>query len=613
MSDVKTNDWQMRGKEASPAATLEKIQGILKGMGFEWKIDDIEVSVENCYSCRLTITGPTGDLMGTNGKGMTRELCYASAFGEMMERLSNRLFVIVPRRDDPKPEELMVNGTKFVEVFDENTPECVGAIRQKLIDSVDTPLFMMTKEDFIDGILKEMAPEGTGGKYVAIHAYSVSDGEYKDLPGWILSFLGSNGMAAGNTLEEAMVEGLSEIVERYSQMKIMDGDIVPPEIPYSFIEKIPHIDAVIKNIEKSGRYKVRVLDCSLGMGLPVVCGIIIDREKGTFGIKFGAQPNFAVALERVFTESMQGTRLEQFATNSYIDFEYNKKDVRLDKWNALKVGTGRMPEVFFKNTPTYEFTPWQDCIGKSNHDIMMGMVRQLEKYGSKVYVKDVSYLGFPAVFIYASGFSEVRPMDIIMLKENKLYYDVQKHFLHLYDLSDEEVADIYKLSAIKSGAVLENTISSMTGLPFADTMPGAPCEAEYLNAMCSYRLGNVKAAASKLNQIAAKRNMMSKENAGRVLAASLYVSGIASGLDADTVKDVLDNLCPEWTKETLEVFSDPKHVLERSYPVVRGDNMLEYTEGGCMYKAVHDFYAKLVAAENAHPVDPENIVKVFKR
>ena len=42
---------------------------------------------------------------------------------------------------------------------------------------------------------------------------------------------GSNGMCAGNTPAEALVQGLSEIFERYAIQEVLAGNIIPPDIP----------------------------------------------------------------------------------------------------------------------------------------------------------------------------------------------------------------------------------------------------------------------------------------------------------------------------------------------------------------------------------------------
>ena len=60
---------------------------------------------------------------------------------------------------------------------------------------------------------------------------------------------GSNGMCAGNTREEALVQGLSEIIERVVQKKIFIDKISCPNIPDSEIQKYPYIWKMYKKMK----------------------------------------------------------------------------------------------------------------------------------------------------------------------------------------------------------------------------------------------------------------------------------------------------------------------------------------------------------------------------
>ena len=71
-------------KDASPVDTVSRILGILNEAGLSVTEKWNESGVINCYSLRVTIDG-TG--LGTNGKGVTKELARASGYAELMERL----------------------------------------------------------------------------------------------------------------------------------------------------------------------------------------------------------------------------------------------------------------------------------------------------------------------------------------------------------------------------------------------------------------------------------------------------------------------------------------------------------------------------------------------
>lgn len=607
------NEWQSRGKEASPKDTIDKIEKIFASCGLTASLEENLLDLEDCYSCRLTIEGPTKGLIGTNGKGMTKELSHASAYGEMMERLENRMFLASPRYDDEHPEDFLIAGTPLYDPADPEMDECMYRLKAKIADSISNAPLFLSKEEFVDELLRNMAPVKFNGKFSTTPYYSLSKGEWVYLPEWINLFTGSNGYAAGNTLAEAMVEGISEIFERYSQMKIFDGDIIPPRIPMEYIDEYPHIKKVICDIESSGRYKVRIHDCSLGINLPVVCGIVIDTQTGKFGVKFGAQPNMAIALERVFTESMQGSNLESFTNYSNPFYTLPGGKQRSNKWNSIKISASNMPAQLLMDTPTYDFVPWKGTEGLNNKEIMWSLIDLMEKLDSDIYVRDASYLGFPAVSIYATGITEVIPVDVTELKIVNLGDNVQRYFLRMDSLTDEEVNEIKLLASIKKGAVLENKIGGISHLHFLKEMPGTPFEANFLEAACEYRLGRDAEALKHFGKIAGYASYMN-ENQGRfVNAVFYYLQGVLTGAPEENAYCVIRNLYGDVADKVRECFSDRQKVLGKLYPVCHNKPCNEVTEGDSAYIAIREFYKMLVAQENAHPADRKNLEELLSR
>jgi ribosomal protein S12 methylthiotransferase accessory factor len=157
--------------------------------------------------------------------------------------------------------------------------------------------------------------ERDGGRYLTTLPFADPvSGRIYDVPAFLVRRLtGSNGMSAGNTLDEAMVQGLSELFEREVQIMMIEGRITPPLIPddairqYSFFERI-------EEIRSDDRYTAELYDCSLGKGWPVVALVVRDLVLGTFGLRLGAHPSLPVAIERTLTEAAQGRAMREFAT-----------------------------------------------------------------------------------------------------------------------------------------------------------------------------------------------------------------------------------------------------------------------------------------------------------
>lgn len=609
-------EWKKRGKDASPENTIKKIEGILKLLGYDIIYEERkDQSLEDCFSCRVHLSNGA-DFAASNGKGMTKELSLASAYGELIERVQNRTLMTYPRRDDEKYDELLIKGAPLYDpITGENEPECFTKLIERLAKTVGDHSILQTDEDIIRNLLSKLSFSALDNKIPTTPYYSLRKDKIEYLPDAISFFTGSNGLAAGNSYEEALIEGISELLERYSQAIIMDGKIIPPSIPRDYIAQYPHIMKVINDIEESGRYKVRMLDCSLEKELPVVCGLIIDTNTGCFGAKFGAQPNIAIAMERVFTEAMQGSNLENFANNSYPDIGLKENVKRKDKWNNIKVAIGSMTAQLLMDKPSYEFKAWENVENKSNAEIMRSLISLMESLGSDIYVRDSGYLGFPSVNIYATGISEIKPVDALNLKIDILSDKVAKYFMRIDRLTDAEVEELALFASIKMGAVLENTISAISQLYFKDDIPVFGAETEFLYAVCLYRLGNISKASEYFKLIARKvsnTSFIDSKIKLYALAVHYYVAAKLDGIEEERAYELVYNLCGEVAKTVSQQFVDPMTVLEKIYPVCENKPLLEITEGGCQYHLVHDFFKKLVDKENDNPMQLETLRAIFK-
>ena len=81
-------------------------------------------------------------------------------------------------------------------------------------------------------------------------------------------FLANHGLiVAGNTLEEAQVQCLSEIFERAVKRQILEQELALPDVPEAVLAKYPQIAEGVKGLEEQG-YPILVKDASLGGQFP---------------------------------------------------------------------------------------------------------------------------------------------------------------------------------------------------------------------------------------------------------------------------------------------------------------------------------------------------------
>lgn len=186
-------------------------------------------------------------------------------------------------------------------------------------------------------------------------------------------------MCAGNTPEEAIVQGLSEIIERVVQKKIFMEKPCLPDVPDDYIKNFPYVYSILqklRNYEKDG-FKFYIKDCSFGGKYPVAALIVFEKNTGKFGIKLGCHPDYGVAIERTLTEATQGQDITEYASRSKVDFTNFHVDDWKNIYNSYKFGMGQYPYQLFDESPTFEFKPVMDVSNLNNKQIMKIWLKQI--------------------------------------------------------------------------------------------------------------------------------------------------------------------------------------------------------------------------------------------
>ena len=112
----------------------------------------------------------------------------------------------------------------------------------------------------------------------------------------------SNGCAAGNTLEEAILQGFLELVERDAAAIWWYGEIRRPAVDLGGLGA-QSLARIARSLGAPWRYWA--LDLTHDFGIPVVAAIGRHRATGDWAIGFGCSPNPVLACERALTEMSQ--------------------------------------------------------------------------------------------------------------------------------------------------------------------------------------------------------------------------------------------------------------------------------------------------------------------
>ncbi|TMQ23348.1 MAG: hypothetical protein E6J90_10625, partial [Deltaproteobacteria bacterium] len=158
-----------------------------------------------------------------------------------------------------------------------------------------------------------------------VDGFSLTAGRTCKVPLTLLTTLtGSNGMAAGNTREEALTHAIGELFERYCTWKIVLGRLPCPTIDRDSIADAEVVE-VLRQFDDAG-IDVIIKDFTLGGTFPVIGTVFHNRNvdnlvgpaaqpcRDHFGytLRAGSAPHRRDALLRCLTEEMQGVLLHEY-------------------------------------------------------------------------------------------------------------------------------------------------------------------------------------------------------------------------------------------------------------------------------------------------------------
>ena len=469
-------------KVCPPSETVDRLKHILRSVDFEPEELDIQSGVGSVCSLRVSLKHTD---IGQNGKGASAAYARASGYAEVMERLQTGFlfqhsfdeatahwggFRAGPDEVPASAAELKALGGTLLE----------GSIRAIIRASGGLDFLPVDAAEYMS--LWDFAAED--GKFAALPFVRMTDGQTEYLPDCLYrAFYFTNGSCAGNSRAEALVQGMSEIAERWAAEHILTGKLTPPIIPDEFIAQFPPLAEMVTEFRAHSQYALRIMDASCGVGLPVICAAVIDRRSGAVTLRLGAHPRFETALERTLTEILQGRHIETLRGAPRYDLKldgYSQSIV--NRFNFLKDATGVFPSNLFASQPSWEYKPFasapEDADGQLAY--MLELYRQL---GWTPYVRDCSFLGFPSYHVVVPGESMAFNFGAERLTEKKLAAAVQPTLRNMAAATEEARARAMKYANLKAGWAYENTYGYMAGLPYAPKLLGFPLDARLMLAM----------------------------------------------------------------------------------------------------------------------------------
>ena len=484
------------GKDLPLEKTIANMTQLLADLGMKIEIASWRNIVPNVWS--LHIRDAASPMCFTNGKGATKESALCSALGEFIERASCNFFYNDQYFGEDIANSEFVHYPRekwFALPEDDSLPE--GLLDDYCLDIFD-PDGELAASNLVD------TNSGNVDRGIcAIPYVRQSDQQEVYFPSNLIEnlFL-SNGMSAGNNLNEAKVQCLSEIFERAVKKQIIEEEIVLPDVPPSVLAKYPHILEGIKGLEDNG-FPVVVKDASLGGQFPVMCVTLMNPRTGGVFASFGAHPSFEVALERSLTELLQGRSFEGL------------NDVPAPTFNSLEVSepnnfvehfidsTGVISWKFFSAKHDYEFCEW-DFSGTTEEENAR-LMSILHDMGKEVYIAVFDELGAAACRILVPDYSEVYPVeDLIWDNTNKSLY-FREDILNIHTLDDEALQDLVERL---EESELDNysDIRTLIGIEFDENTPWGQLDIGELKLLIYLALQNYEEAKERVSAFLSYNN-----------------------------------------------------------------------------------------------------------
>ncbi|WP_413534886.1 30S ribosomal protein S12 methylthiotransferase accessory factor YcaO [Rahnella inusitata] len=412
------------GKDAALEDSISRFQQKLTDLGFNIEEASWLNPVPHVWS--VHIRDRDCPLCFTNGKGASKKAALASALGEYFERLSTNYFFadFYLGKEIANGDFVHYPNEKWFPIAEDNTlPE--GILDERLHEFYDADKELVAS-DFID--LQSGNPDRG---ICALPFTRQSDLQTVYIPMNIIGNLYvSNGMSAGNTANEARVQGLSEVFERYVKNRIIAESISLPEIPADVLARYPGVVEAIAKLEEEG-FPILSYDASLGGNYPVICVVLFNPANGTCFASFGAHPDFGVALERTVTELLQGRSLKDLDVFTPPTFDDEEVAEHANLETHFIDSSGLISWDMFKQDADYPFADWS--FSGSTEEEFATLMAIFDKEDAEVYIADYEHLDVYACRIIVPGMSDIYPAEDLLLANNSMGAHLREQLLALPD------------------------------------------------------------------------------------------------------------------------------------------------------------------------------------
>lgn len=419
--DLKDSIKKYKGyKVKSPKETIKNINNSFKEINLYASYTPKNMPFKNYFPFSVggAFLHPSTDkekiLLRSGGKGVTPILSKASSMAELIERFTGYGLL------SSGNIHYYLSKMKLIEIW-KNKQKNNLLLKNLEFKSMETSeLVSSTNIEKYDNFSKNIC-------------YSLTDHKCYSYPEeFIVKSAGSNGLASGNSLEEATLHGIIEVIERISGFYFIDNLPKSKKITKDSVTH-PTLKKLMESMD-SINIIYEMFDFSHLFDIPVIITIFdsdrwnVDENRFTNDavrypkIIIGSDTNPQDAAMRCFTEFLQVTDSIYFSI-----YETNKV---IDRFNVADIEIPEGPKLFLKSASTlfsngnYPISTFKNIMkflkinhNKTSFDEIIDMydinqkieieriVKALKEHNIEVYIHDITHpiLRFPVVRAIISG------------------------------------------------------------------------------------------------------------------------------------------------------------------------------------------------------------------
>ncbi len=485
-------------KDCSPIETINKVITILNNRGIKIKETDLIKTDKGWVSIRLELEGLNG--IGVNGKGISYEYALASAYGELLERLWT--------------QNLLSKDYKY---FYKKAKEISGE-----------QLTMQEKYLFLDVMnsTNEQSNVELIDKLMSVNEYCNIGREFKNLvdgmvikmPINLVNFMcGTNGLCAGNSMEEAVSQGICELFERHVQKLIHFERIILNDIDKS-VFKDYHSGKLLKQLDNMGVQYI-IKDCTLGGVFPVIGMIVLNKDRTKHLYALGSDVDINIALQRCITEIFQGKDINNDIVKRMNPIRYgdiiidkndqiNKAEEEIEFIRSISQSSGKLPISCFNSYGESDNFLNAFTNIKNNKEALSYLLNIAKNNKLKVFISDYSKDDFYAYRVYIPGISEPQEINavnyMLLRNENSIIQRLQYITSENVDLN--ELLKVFELAKKNSFLKVYGYIKNILKVNLDNEYEYSYFDDDLIIGLINFSLGNDKVALNHFKIFLLKTN-----------------------------------------------------------------------------------------------------------